>query len=387
MNRATSARRRMLLVALILALVAVACVPRRMGVSWADISVVDDNVMVAYNDQIVLIDPANGVPSQLRDSEGQIRTDENNSPRRWVIDGSDTGSQFFTTPVQLDNDVVLIADYNFRLFTANLQNACLSNRSGSCIDNPTGISIDGHIIAETPTGDGLVFLPFSEKNVVAYDLETLEQVWVYETERGIWGTPIYADEVLYVPRMDHYFTALDASTGEEIWSVDVGGAIAAQPLHQDDRFYLGTITREVFEVSTDGEILAEYKTRDWVWGSPVIYDDVLYITDLGGSVYALDTTANLAELWRTDTDSDGFRSGPVATENYVIAAARDGKVFWLQRSDGSELIEQDIDAEILSDIVLMEREDETLVLVSSTKGSKTLVAFTLDGAPRWTYER
>lgn len=387
MNQATSARRRMLWAALILALVAVACVPRRMGVSWADVSVVDDNVMLAYNDQIVMIDPANGVPTQLRDSEGQIRTDENNSPRRWLIDGGDTGSQFFTTPVQLDNGVILVADYNFRLFTANQENACLSNRSGSCIDNPTGISIDGHVIADTPTGDGLVFLPFSEKDIAAFDLETLERVWVFETERGIWGAPIYADGILYVPRMDHYFTALDASTGEEIWSLNVGGAIAAQPLYQGNRFFLGTLTREVFEISTDGTILAQFETRDWVWGSPAIYDDVLYVTDLGGYVYALDTTANLAELWQTDTDSDGFRSGPVATEQYVIAAARDGKVFWLQRNDGSELIEQDIDAEVLSDVVLMEREDETLVLVSSTKGSKTLVAFTLDGAPRWTYER
>lgn len=380
-------RYRLLGVVLGLSLLLVACAPVRQGVSWADLTVVEDGqILVSYRDYMVLIDPANGRPVQLRNSEGEIRTDEEGVARRWEVLGRDTGSEFFTTPIWLDDETLLVADYNNKFLEVSFQLAEV--RPGSQVD------LGGHVIADVVGENDVYYVPFSEQGVAAYDIASGEQLWLFETERGVWSSPILIEDRLYFGTMDHQFHALDAETGDQIWSLDLGGAIGAAPLYADGIFYVGTFNRTVFAVNDEGEILADFTGQNWFWNTPVLFDDILYVADLSGRVYALDSET-LEAVWTAEVASEGIRPSPLVTDEYVIVADRGGNVYWLERPTGIviEDFTQSTGAEILSDIILVEREQsdgqdtEPLVVVSTVDGNRLLKAFTLDGVEQWTYDR
>lgn len=381
------ARHQWMLALLLLVGLAAACAPVRQGVSWADLTTVDSgqqqNILVSYNDYMVMVDPANGRPIPLRNPEGEIRTDDQGNPRRWEVAGKDTSSQFFTTPIWLDDETLLVADYNSKLVKVNTSRADV--QPGSQFE------VDGRAIVDPILFEDLVLLAFAEGDVAAYSIETFAQIWRFDTTRGIWGDPVLVDETLYVATMDHHFYALSANTGEKIWELDLNGAMASGPLYADGHFYIGTFGHRIFDISAAGEILAEYQTSDWVWSTPVLVDHTLYATDLGGYVYALDASQGLTEIWKTRASSKGIRPRPLITEQYVIVADREGTVYWLNRADGVVIEDytQEVGGEILSDIILVQRAEplEPLVVVSTTKRDKVLVAFTLDAVPNWTYGR
>lgn len=379
-------RLRLVLVALVLILVTTACIGQRSGVSWADMTLVGEQqqILVSYNDFMVLIDPTTGQPVPLRNSEGEVRLDDAGEPRQWEFQTE--GSQFFTTPLFLEDDEdMLVADYNNRLINVNFPNARLG----------TGIPTDipGHVIADIVLEDDTLFVPLMEQNLLAYDFNTREQLWEFETERGIWGTPQVVDGVVYLPSMDHSLYAIDSDSGDLLWELDLEGAVGHQPILDDERLFAGTFNHDIFEISLDGEILSQYEASDWVWGAPVLVDSVLYAADLSGTVYALDADSGLEEIWRNQVAGAGIRPSPLVTDSYVIVADRDGGVYWVERESGEVVLEQEVDAEVLSDILLVEPNDvlslpDSLVIVSTVNNSRILVAFTLeDGERRWVYER
>ncbi|MDX1994921.1 MAG: PQQ-binding-like beta-propeller repeat protein [bacterium] len=386
-NQSFSARRLVLGAVLLLALTASACAPVRTGTAWADISIFGDqqNIFVAYNDQLDLVDVSDGERAVLLDAEGNQRRQEGEL-LRWNLRDSENNLQFFSTPVPLDEDTLLVADYNNRLWRINLEAAR--------IDNPSNVVLPGHIVADVTVEGDTVFVPLSERNLMALNLDDFSTRWMFETERGVWSKPLVLDGVVYFTSMDHHFYAVDAESGEEVWRLDLQGASAAAPLYdaEGDRFFVGSFARRLFEVSRSGEIVSEYETEDWVWNTPVLADGYLYTADLSGYVYALSTfDGGLTEVWKTRATGAGIRPAPAVAEDVVVVAARNGRVVWLERDSGATIFERNVESEVLSDILLIEAGEtvtEPLVVVSTVSQSRMLVAFILEsGEEFWTFRR
>lgn len=403
-----AARSRILIFAALGILVLSGCVSRRNGVSWADLAVVgaDQDILVSFRDYMVLIDPVTGQPVPLVDDEGNIRVDADGNPRHWEVQND--GSEFYSSPIFVDNELMLVADYNERLLTVNFPSAR--------VEDPAGVSIPGHVIVNLTTNEAgtIVYLPLSNRDLVAYDIETMTELWRWETDRGIWADLVIRDDVIYLASIDHHVYALNAETGDLIWQLDLDGGVAAAPAIGEDRLYVGTLDRKIFMVSLDGEIIGEpLAMEDWVWSTPVLVDGVLYATDLSGRVYAAEPTDEGFNLiWKIKASDDGIRSSPVVTDTHVIVADRGGRIFWFNRSDGQpvmvegadglEPLEREVGSEILSDMLVIHRqtqEDGTtadgnseersdLLIVSTVNNGRLLVAFTLDdGIRRWDFGR
>ena len=414
-NSKANKRQRIIFAAFALILVATGCVSRRDGVSWADVTLINDDqhILVSYNDSMVIVDPASGKALTLLDGDGEPRVDEEGNHRIWEIVGGEISAKFFASPINIwldeEENTALVLDYNNRLLAVNFERACFATFAGACVidEEPPFIELAGRSIADAVIEDNLLFISFSESDVVALDIDAIQitpdcgryetsncrpdpVIWTFETDRGLWSAPVIVGDVVYFSCMDHNMYAVDIATGREIWSRDLGSALASAPLYipgENERFYLGTFGQEVYEISMQGEVLAEYDAKGWIWSTPVIMDDVLYVTDLAGYVYALDTTNGLNELWKTNTESDGIRPSPLITDELVIVASRDGYVHWLTRETGSLRFSKEVGAEILSELILVERSSGALVVVSTVKDDKMLVAFTLDGdeSNGWVY--
>jgi outer membrane protein assembly factor BamB len=349
-------------------------------------------IMVAYQDRIVMVNPANGDPlSLLNPTDCTPRPpDESGNARVWDFRAG--GKQFFTTPVALDETNILTIAYDQHLFSIDSSVVRTENTTGVPIGGRTG-----HAVTDLVISDDMIYIGLAQKDLVALDRTTYDVRWAFPTDHGVWSKPVLDNGTLYFTSLDHNLYAVNAETGAELWSVDLEGAAAATPLLHEGRLYIGSFARRIYEISTDGEVLNTFDTTDWVWGTPTIVDNTLYVGDLGGNIYALDTSSNLQELWRQKVANGAIRATPVITEDRIIVAARDRKVYWLNRADGTPFqlegtpLVRELEASIFSDILLIEPSsgvdiEEPYVVVSSTSTNQLLVAYTLDnGELRWTY--
>lgn len=386
----------LVLLVMVLAWVASACAPTRIGVSWGALSEVElygqKGVMVAYNQYLLVLDPATGTPVALRDSEGRERIDENGNRRLWVVEGSVAeNAQFFASPSLIEENgetVFLTPAFNNRLLKVA--------SSTARIDDPKGSPVEGAIITSMTEDDTHYYVAFKLGDVVALDKETLTPSWQYDTEKGIWAQPLLVDGTLYVTSIDHTLNALDAKTGEPKWAkaVDLGGVVASVPLFHEGFLYVGSYSHKLYKVSLEGQIVAEYTANNWIWSTPTLFDGVLYVSDLAGYVHAVNPTT-MERIWAVKHAERGIRPAPLVTEKFVVVASRDGRVYWLDRKDGTLVFNREIEGrpEVLSDLLLVTANPEQgliedVVVVSTVQMSHFVVAYALEnGRAMWVYAR
>ncbi len=373
--------------AMLLALVLTACTGGPTEPSWGDISVLDNNLILAFSGTILQLNPDDGTPINLYDTEGNVRTDpETNAPRRWEISLGAT-MRFYHAPLVVSEETLLVASYDRKLFQIE--------RDAARIENTVGVDLPGHVVADVLQANGLLYVPLSEKDLLALNEDDFSQRWRFTTTRGVWAAPLLLNGVLYLTSMDHFIYAIDAESGEEIWRVDTGGAIPSAPLLYNNSLYVGTFGREIVQVSLNGRIIARYSTADWVWGTPVIANNILYTGDLVGNVYALElTNAGFTELWRHQVTTRAIRPTPVVYEDRLIVASRDNFVYWLNRNTGDTIVRQDVRGEVMAEMLLLEPAEglnitQPMLFVNTMARENLLFAFPADGNGEalWKYPR
>lgn len=365
------------------------CITPRIGVNWAAVSTATDspNIVLAYNFEVLQVDPRSGNLAELVNADGETRFDpQTGQARRWIVNGQTAeNAQFFSAPLTLAAETLLLPEYTGRLVEVETATAR--------IINPNKGVLAGRVLT-TPTRDDERLYFALETGVEALNAQTLEQEWFVPTQNGVWATPTLHEGVVYFTSMDHYLYAIDAVTGDTLWKRDLGGAAASSPLVSTEGdstvLYVGTFARKLVKFDLEGRVMNEYTTVDWVWSTPVLFDGTLYAADLAGYVYALNP-ADLSEIWKVQATSRGIRPSPLVTGDYVIVAARDGLVKWLNRQDGATVYERNAEAEVLSELLLIEPSDalnlpQPLVIVSTVAPNRLLIAYTLNEAgQQWVY--
>jgi outer membrane protein assembly factor BamB len=374
------------LLLILLALVVTGCVGTRLGTSWPSLTLNEEHtaITMAFSNFIVQIDPRDGSELQLRNAEGQVRyNNETGEPLTWEFIGQ-SGQEFYSAPIPYSDTTLLAASYNNKLLQVDSKAAR--------VDNPIGTTLREQVLADLVTDDTRIFVAYATRGIEALDRDTLSSLWYVDTENGIWDTPTLFEGVLYFTSLDNHLYAVDSINGDVLWKTELGGAAAATPIIVNDVIYVGSFGRRMFAISLQGEILAEVETDNWVWGEAVVEDGVVYFADMSGTAYAVRTNT-LETIWKVKAADNGIRAAPLVTDSFIITAARNGRVTWLNKSDGSEAFFRDLEAEILADILLVEPSEslalaEPLVVVSTVANDRLLVAFTLrDGGRKWTYVR
>jgi outer membrane protein assembly factor BamB len=394
-ERWIAGRGRLAVVLLMLVVLVAACAPIRIEAKWPALSVVemtDDRtaIALAYHDRLSLIDPRTGTLLRLRNADGEVRLDDEGNARVWQVDAPEGGpSQFYSSPLRVNDDTLLVATNQSRLFAIDLPTARMVDASGFVLPGP--------VLAAPRQLNGLVYLPLGDRDLLALSSDNFAEEWRISTERGVWAEPLIHEGIVYVSSLDHHLYAVDAESGTVNWQLDLGGAIVGTPVIHEGRLYVGSFDRKLYEVTLDGTISDQYVTEDWVWGAPTLVDNVLYFGDISGTVYALSVENGLTELWREKVAGRAIRATPVVIDEYVIVGSRDNRVYWLSREDGSVFFFREMSGEILADMLYLEmdpiQEDEPdddgrYVIVNTLANQQFLVAFTLtSGREVWTYAR
>ncbi len=379
---------RLVSMALILVLLVAACGPAPLGTSWAAVTLVgnDQNILLAFNNQTVLVNPSDGSAVKLLNSDGEIRLDDQGNPRIWKVTGSDAQTLFFSNPIVENEETLIIGSYNQKFFRVDVPTARIENPEGVAIEGYTG-----HMVANLVADENRIYVGLSNHDLVALDRTDFSVQWTAKTEHGVWSEPLLLDGVLYFTSLDHYLYAVDAATGDARWKLDLEGAVLSTPVFANNRLYVGSFARKVFAISLAGEKLDEYLTNDWVWGSPTIIGNTLYIADLGGWVYALDIVDGLTEVWQAKVAEKSIRPSPLVVGSTVIVASSDQKVYWLNADNGFINFARELTSPIFSDLLLIEANEalgitQSMVVVSTMSPAEMLVAFTVEqGERRWVH--
>lgn len=385
-------RRAALLGALVLvALVVSSCSGGRIEASWGSLSMSSDSteIVFAYYDRLVKIDPISGRPVQLRDSAGNVRLDDQGNPRTWVVTAPEVPAQtqFYTAPVVLNDDTMLVASYAGALFE-------IENRTAR-VSNSAGVPLGGQVVANPVIENDSLFVPYSQANMQALAMNGFAPEWTFRTQHGIYGQPLFVDGALIVGSLDHNVYSLDPATGEQIWATDMSGAVTSTPAYGNNALYVGSFGNRMFKLGLDGQILGTLDAVNWIWGTPAVADDMVYFGDVAGNLYAArDTGSSFEMVWGPlPIATNAIIATPLVNGDTLIVGSRDRHVYWVDRATGAVIQTRETKGEVLGNMLLLEPGDnlplnQPIVVVSTMANEELVIAFSLENGERlWAYSR
>jgi outer membrane protein assembly factor BamB len=266
-----------------------------------------------------------------------------------------TDGPFFAPPIFTDDAVYLSSageQQRSSLFRSG------ENRSGLRVLNKLGTlqwesreSTDSSI-ASPALDETTVYLPSSDHNVYAIDLETRQVRWPFETGNWVWATPLVTQDRVYIASMDHSLYAVDKANGAQVWKFtgEKPGALAARPAISGDAdpiLYFGSLGGYVYAVQAEtGSLVWEQKIEGGIWSSPLLVQSDsegfsgLYVGTLNGFFYALDPQDG-SELWKQELPGEirgapVYVNGPDTSTGKVYVGCEDGRLYTFDAQTGVE---------------------------------------------------
>ncbi|MDJ0754038.1 MAG: PQQ-binding-like beta-propeller repeat protein [Ardenticatenaceae bacterium] len=364
-NFQPSVKRLRWFVLLILILFLTACSVTGVSESWPGITAEGSRVYVSNANQVVAIDGQSG-------------------EQVWQYNGQAASENFYAPPLVEDGRVVL-GDFGVSggIFAGGrllvkIHALVDGDQSPPQVDWIAEDQVSGRIFASALQVDDRIFLGTGDNKFVALDAATGEKIWEFATGNSVWDKPIHVDGILYFTSLDKNVYALAAEDGDLVWSASVSGASAGSPVLNEsaDLLYVGSFSGELLALNrADGSLAWEAPAEDWVWGTPLYHDGIVYYSDLSGNIYAVDGESG-ESVWNNSPEVPGsveseilliddqlfVTSGDVDTGTGAITAFN---------LEGQELWQKDVDAEVQPPPVSMDGdpviafvpEDEPLQVV------------------------
>jgi outer membrane protein assembly factor BamB len=343
-----------------LALVVTACAGQAPPSSWPGISLADDTVYLAYNQQVYAINAANG----------QLRWSFPTEPQ--------SNTTFFADPV-VGDELLIAGSY------ANTSVYALNPSNGSQVWPQPFADPGDHIVGGAAVDGGKVYVPSADYSVYALDAASGQRQWSFKAEQAIWAQPLIVNETVYVTSLDHHIYALSTADGSELWATELGGAIAGTPAVADGLLIVGAFDNNLYAVNAEsGAIEWTQATEGWVWSGPLVQDGKLYYGDLAGYLYTADPATG-TQAWKVKPGG-AIRGTPALADGVLYAPARDGFVYFRSADDGSAVAPQEVEigGQLLSTPII---HGDLLILAAYGAQDNKLV-FALDlktGAERWSF--
>ena len=173
----------------------------------------------------------------------------------------------------------------------------LNSTTGSTV---WSFKADFGVFTSPSVTNGIVYVS-SEDTLYALNASTGNQIW--STQRAD-TSPVVVDGIVYVDGGDGNFNALNASTGSLIWSYPISefSLAATAPAVANGIVYVGALNdHNVYALNAaTGSKIWSFPTGSLILSSPVVVNDLLYISSQNNYFYALNATTG-SQLWNYKT--------------------------------------------------------------------------------------
>jgi outer membrane protein assembly factor BamB len=183
------------------------------------------------------------------------------------------------------------------------------------------VETDDTIHSSPAVVDGVVYVGNMESRLYAVAEATGEELWhfqagtdsAYFNQHGLQSSPLVANGRVYVGGRDGGLHTIDASTGEALWKLDTNGSwVLGSAALDGNRLYLGTSDTNVLQAvdATTGESLFSTSLGTYVYSSPAVVGETIYVGTCAGVMFAIDAdTGDVRWQFRTEAsrrDSRGI---------------------------------------------------------------------------------
>lgn len=336
-----------------------ACSPASMISNWPGIAVKEGNVYVAYQAHVYAIQAGNGTELWRFPKE------------------TDNKLSFYAPPaLSADGSQLIVGGFNHILYSLDPQNGSEQWRFEE--------SKYPYIASPLITEDS-IFAPTSDHLLYALDRKGNKR-WEFKTGAPIWATPLYDPgcECIYIACLDHILYALRTSDGTLLWKTErLKGAIASSPvLSEDGILYFGTFGKlfHAFDPRSKADVWT-YTASNWIWGSPLLVEDMVIFSDLSGNVIALDAK-NGAERWKVATNA-AITAQPIVYQNIIYIGNEAGDLYAIDLQ-GNLVWQQPkkFDGKILTTALTADE----VILIPLVAKDNLMVAIKQDGGQAWAYQ-
>ena len=226
-----------------------------------------------------------------------------------------------------------------------------------------GDSRYGRVMAQPVVANGRVFTMDAEDKVSAYDAQSGDRIWRFDTQPKddddtmFGGGVAYGDGRVYAATGYAEVIALDADKGTVLWRQPVASPVRSAPTVADGRVFVITVDNELEVLAaSDGRRLWTHNGIPEPAGllggaSPAVEGDTVVVPYSSGELFALrvengrpvwsDNLATARPLGALSSLAD-IRGQPVIDRGRVIAVSHAGILVSIDLRTGDRVWEQDI---------------------------------------------
>jgi outer membrane protein assembly factor BamB len=199
----------------------------------------------------------------------------------------------------------------------------------------------GRVRSSPAVSEGRVYVGSMDGTLYALSLADGRELWRFETEghalrsgdfgfdrRTIQSSPAVAGGRVFVGSRDGFLYAVDATSGRLLWRVDHQMSwVNTSPAVAGDLVFAGSSDERFLQAvdARTGKERWRVGTERPVWSSPGIAEDLVYVGDGSGSIYALDRATG-QERWRHKAGRR-ILSSPTLADGLLLIGNDDGSVY------------------------------------------------------------
>jgi len=210
------------------------------------------------------------------------------------------------------------------------------------------------------TTDGQTAYLSAGQFIYAVDVTNGDQVWRYSADEDVRkGLVFYAEPTLTADGQliigssagkDNVLLSLNTETGRLNWRFPdngandgAGDAWVGGVLVTDQAIFAPNADHNLYMLSLDGELLANFAADGALWGQPVTDGKLVYIASLEHTLYALDPAAGLVERWSLDLGG-AAPAGPLLIDNVLYVSTFNDAVVAVDAASGKIIASFETDA-------------------------------------------
>jgi serine/threonine protein kinase len=161
----------------------------------------------------------------------------------------------------------------------------------------------------------------------------LQQVWSFQAQGPIDGSPIIHNGILYVSSRDTWLYALDGKQQRELWRYQAGAPLRSTPTLHGDTLFFGDDEGTMHAVqSTGGAARWRVPLRGKIFASAAAGAGLIISATQAGRLVALNPTSG-ETIW-DHVDGTPFYASPAILSNLVIVVNGTGQVKGLDITSG-----------------------------------------------------
>lgn len=194
---------------------------------------------------------------------------------------------------------------------------------------------EGGIVCQPEVHNGVVYFGSADEKLYAISARNGRLFWEYSTDGPIRSTPRVAEGHVFVASDDGCLHAVNLTTTRRAWRIDLGDPVRSTPFITKDYIYLGSENGEVICATFRGDVRWRFNAKRGIISSPLVVDDVVYVTSLDSTLYALDAKSGWG-IWKFRMNK-GSASTPTKHENRLFFGSADNNLYCVEERRAKEV--------------------------------------------------